>query len=290
MTQIEAAPRIQPAPDRRPLPIVKISAATRSRWIDVPEIIAYRDLLYFLVRRDLVIRYLQTILGPAWAVAQPVTTMIVFTIFFGRVAHISSQGVPYALFSLSALAPWTYFTNGVGTASMSVINNAAMMSKVYFPRLFIPLSPLLAVLADFAVALLVLAGVMAAYRQTPTWSALLLPILILLLFGVTASVGILLAGLSSRYRDVRFATPFGLQLLLFVSPVIFDVSTIPNSFRYVYALNPMVGVIDGFRSTLLGTKPFPWALVGIGAAVTAVLLFTAGRYFKSTEVHFAELA
>jgi lipopolysaccharide transport system permease protein len=290
MTQTRVTKSDTSTDDGRSSQVVRLSAASDGGWIDLGELVAYRDLLYYLVRRDIVIRYLQTILGPAWAVAQPLTTMVVFTIFFGHVAHISSQGVPYALFALTALAPWTYFTNGVGTASASVVNNASMMSKVYFPRIFIPLSPLLAAVVDFAVALCVLATVMAAYRQSPTWSTLLLPIPILLLFSITSGVGIWLAALSSRYRDVRFATPFVLQLLLFASPVIFDASAIPNPLRYLYALNPMVGVIDGFRSTLLGTKDFPWSLVGIGAAVSAVILYTAGRYFRRTEMHFAELA
>jgi lipopolysaccharide transport system permease protein len=282
------APALDPA--ARELPIVTIAAGASTGWIDLHELRGYRDLLYYLVRRDIVVRYLQTVLGPAWAVIQPVTTMIVFTIFFGRVAHISSHGVPYALFSLTALVPWGYFTNGVSAAGASVVGNASMMSKVYFPRIFIPLTPLFAALVDFAVALAVLACMMGAYRHPPSLAILLLPMLILLLVAVTAGVGIWLAALSSRYRDVRFATSFALQLLLFASPVIFDVSTIPKPIRYAYALNPMVGIIDGFRSALLGTKAFPWTLIGIGTAVTVVLVYTAGWYFRRTEAHFAELA
>jgi lipopolysaccharide transport system permease protein len=270
--------------------VVVISAEHKARWIDLRETAAYRDLLYYLVRRDIVIRYLQTILGPAWAIIQPIASMVVFSIFFGRVAHISSHGVPYPLFSLTALVPWTYFANAVGLSSASVLNNSSVISKVYFPRIFIPLSPILASLVDFAVALAVLAAVMAGYGHSPSASIVFLPILIALALATAAATGIWLAALSSRYRDVRFATPFMLQLLLFASPVIFDVSAIPHRLQYVYALNPMVGVIDGFRAALLGTTAFPWALVGIGTAVTAALLYTAGRYFKRTELFFSDLA
>lgn len=285
----EAPPRERTEERPRELPVTVIEAG-RKAGFDVREIAIQRELLYYLVRRDVLVRYVQTVLGLGWAVAQPVLTMVVFTIFFGRLAGIDSAGVPYPLFSLSALVAWTYFANGVNAASVSVIANSSMLSKVYFPRIFIPLAPLLAVFVDFLVTLGVLAVLMAAYGHAPGLGVLLLPLLIVVLVVATAGVGLWLAALSSRYRDVRYVTPFLVQLLLFVTPVIYAADVVPEPARYAYALNPMVGVIDGFRSALLGTGSFPWPLVGIGAASALALFLSGVRYFKSTERFFADLA
>jgi lipopolysaccharide transport system permease protein len=282
-------PRLgEPVPAERAVTVIE--AGSKRRWIDVREMVAHRDLLYYLVKRDIVVRYVQTVLGLGWAIAQPLLTMVVFTIFFGRLAGVDSEGVPYALFSFSALVAWTYFSNGVNAASGSVIGSSGMLSKVYFPRIFVPLSPLFAVLVDFLMAFGVLAALMAAYRRAPTIDVVFLPLLVIVMFLTTAGAGLWLAALSSRYRDVRYVTPFLIQLLLFVSPVIYGVSVVPSPARYAYALNPMVGVVTGFRAALLGTTAFPWALLGIGAA-SAVLLFLSGsRYFARVERHFADLA
>jgi lipopolysaccharide transport system permease protein len=270
--------------------VTVISANARKSWFDVSELIAGRDLLYYLVRRDILVRYVQTLLGLGWAVGQPLLTMVVFTIFFGRVADVSAHGAPYAVFSLAALVPWTYFTNGVNGASTSVVNNSTMLSKIYFPRIFIPLSPLLAALVDFAIALVVLGVVMAGFGLTPHLAALLLPLAILVMVLTTAGVGIWLAALASRYRDVRYVTPFFVQMLLFVSPVIYDGSTISAPARYFYALNPMVGVIEAFRAAAIGFPAFPWVSLGIGAVSSLVLLASGTRYFRSTERYFSDLA
>ena len=282
-------PAVEPTIDRS-TQVTVISANARKGWLDISELRGGGDLLYYLVRRDILVRYVQTLLGLGWAIGQPLLTMVVFTIFFGRVANVSAHGAPYAVFSLAALVPWTYFTNGVNGASTSVVNNSPMLSKIYFPRIFIPLSPLLAALVDFAIALLVLGAVMAGFGQAPQLGTLLLPIPILVMVLTTAGVGIWLAALASRYRDVRYVTPFFVQMLLFVSPVIYDGSTISAPARYLYALNPMVGVIEAFRAAAIGYPAFPWASLGIGTLSALALFATGTRYFRSTERYFSDLA
>jgi lipopolysaccharide transport system permease protein len=267
-----------------------IAAGSHSASSELAEIAENRDLLYFLVRRDLLVRYVQTVLGLGWGIAQPLLTMVIFTIFFGHLAGVRSDGVPYALFSLAALVPWTYFSNGLNAAGNSVMNTSTMVSKIYFPRLLIPLSPLLAVFVDFLVALVVLFVLMAAYRRVPAAGTAALPLLVVVMLLATFGVGFWLAALGARYRDVRFATPFLIQILLFVTPVVYSSSVVPSPWRYVYALNPLVGVVAGFRSGLLGTAPFPWVLLGIGAASSIVLTATGTRYFMRTARYFADLA
>lgn len=258
--------------------------------ISLKEVAEYRDLLYYLVRRDLVVRYVQTVLGFGWAVLQPLLTVAIFTIFFGRLGDVDSQGVPYALFSLTAIVPWTYFSGGLNLAAGSIAGNFGLLTKVYFPRLFLPLSPMLAAFVDFLIASAILGIVLGATGRAPEVEALALPLLVLIMLAATLGVGLLLASLASRYRDVRYATPFLVQLFLFVSPVIYAADVVPTPARYVYALNPMVGVIEGFRSSLLGTTAFPWELVGIGALSSALLLALGLRVFSRTARYFADLA
>ena len=267
-----------------------IESGRHSALAEIREILEHRDLLYFLVRRDLIVRYVQTVLGLGWGVLQPLVTMVIFTIFFGHLAGVSSQGVPYALFSLAAVVPWTYFSNGVNAAGTSVISTSTMVSKIYFPRLLIPVSPLIAVFVDFIVALGVLFVLMAAYQQPPTIDALTLPLLVIVMLLGTFGVGFWLAALGARYRDIRYATPFLVQILLFVTPVVYSGSVVPSPWRYVYAINPLVGVIDGFRSALLGIGSFPWALLAIGAVSGCVITATGTRYFTNTARYFADVA
>jgi lipopolysaccharide transport system permease protein len=277
--------RVEPPREK---PVTRISAdgpALRFR-----ELIEFRELLYYLVRRDLIVRYVQTVLGFGWAVLQPLVTMVIFTIFFGQLASVDSQGAPYALFSLAALVPWTYFSNGINLASGSVVAQSGLLTKVYFPRLFIPLSPLLAAFVDFVIAFAVLMGVLLATGHFPEPEIAALPVLVLIMLAATAGLGLLLAALASRYRDVRYAAPFLIQLLLFVSPVIYSASVVPTPERYLYALNPMVGVIEGFRAALLDTGAFPWTLVGIGAASALVLLAAGVAVYTRTARYFADLA
>jgi len=261
-----------------------------SSGVNVRELLEYRELLYYLVRRDLMVRYVQTVLGFGWAIVQPLVTVVVFTIFFGRLAEVDSQGVPYPLFSLAALVPWTYFASALNVSAGSVTGNAGLISKVYFPRLFLPLSPLLAVFVDFLIAFGVLAVVLAASGRAPTVEVVALPLLVVIMITATVGLGLLLAALGSRYRDVRYATPFFVQLLLFLSPVIYSASIVPTPERYLYALNPMVGVVEGFRTSLLGTAAFPWGLVGVSAASATLLLIVGIRVFSRTARHFADLA
>jgi lipopolysaccharide transport system permease protein len=258
--------------------------------ITLREVAEYRDLLYYLVRRDLVVRYVQTVLGFGWAILQPLVTVGIFTIFFGRLADVDSQGEPYALFSLTAIVPWTYFSGGLLLAATSIAGNFTLLTKVYFPRLFLPLSPLLAALVDFLIAGAILGIVLGATGRVPELEALALPLLILIMLAATLGIGLLLASLGARYRDVRYATPFLVQVLLFLSPVIYAADVVPEPWRYLYALNPMVGVIEGFRASLLGTTAFPWELVGIGAASALVLLALGARVFSRTARYFADLA
>lgn len=284
----EAGPAPREASPRRAATPVRIEAG-RSR-ASLREAYAQRELLLFLVRRDLVVRYVQTVLGLGWAVLVPLLTMVVFTVFFGRLADIDSQGVPYALFSLAAIVPWTYFSTSVNAAANSVVANSSLITKVYFPRVFLPLAPLLAGVVDLVIAFVVLCAVIVAFGRVPELAALAIPLLVAVLLATAAGVGMLLAALGSRYRDVRYATPFLLQLLLFVSPVIYSASVVPTPERYLYALNPMVGVLEGFRAGLLGTSAFPWALVGIGAASAAALLALGLRVYGRTARYFADLA
>lgn len=276
------------APTLTERPHIKIRPGAAG--ISVRELLDYRELLYYLVRRDLVVRYVQTVLGFGWAILQPLVTVAIFTIFFGRLADVDSQGVPYALFSLAAIVPWTYFSGGLNLAAGSIAGNFTLLTKVYFPRLFLPLSPLLAAFVDFVIAFAILGVVLGATGRAPELEALALPLLVLIMLAATLGLGLLLASLGSRYRDVRFATPFFVQLLLFVSPVIYAAEVVPTPARYVYALNPMVGVVEGFRASLLGTTAFPWELVGMSAFGSAVLLAVGIRVFSRTARYFADLA
>jgi lipopolysaccharide transport system permease protein len=248
------------------------------------------DLTYLLIRRDITVRYTQSVLGVGWAVLQPVLTMVVFTIFFGGLADVPSAGIAYPVFSLAAVVPWTYFSNAVTQSSLSLVNNAGLLRKIYFPRLLIPFTPIGAALIDLAIATFVLFGVMIAFGHFPPVQALAYPLLVALMVAVAFAVSLWLSALCVQYRDIRFATPFLLQLWLFVTPVIYEAGLVPDRFRALYALNPMVGVIDGIRSVLLETAAFPWMSVGTSVAVTAPLLAGGLWYFRRVEVTFTDVA
>jgi lipopolysaccharide transport system permease protein len=253
--------------------------------------VRYGDLFLFLVLRDIRVRYSQTVLGFGWSVLQPFLQMIVFSVFFGALAGVSSGGVAYPVFSIAAVVPWTYFNNAVTAGSSSLITNATVVSKVYFPRLFIPLSPVAAGLVDNAIAFVLLAGVMAVYGVAPPFPAVLfVPVLLVLLVLVSSAVSIWLAALGGQYRDVRYVTPFVLQLLLFVTPVIYVVSSVPESVRPFYAFNPLVGIVSGFRAALIGTSPIPWHALGISVTATVVLLVSGLWYFRRIERALADIA
>ncbi len=257
--------------------------------IDFKELSEYRDLFYFLVARDIKVRYKQTVLGGLWAIIQPFFSMIVFTLFFGRLAKIPSDGIPYPVFNFSAMVAWTYFANAVTNSGNSLITNTNLISKVYFPRLIAPLTPVLAGLLDFSIAFIVLILMMFYFRIYPNIMILYLPLLVILMMLTASGVGMLLAALNAKYRDIRYMIPFLVQLWLFASPVVYPASMLPEKYRLVYALNPMVGVIEGFRSVLLGTIAFPKQILLISTLVSVILFIAGMFYFKQTERYFADI-
>lgn len=258
--------------------------------IDWQELRQYRDLFYFLVWRDIKVLYKQTILGFTWAFVGPVFSMIVFSVVFGRLAQLPSDGVPYPIFSYAALLPWTYFSNSMLGATQSLISNAGMLSKVYFPRLVIPLTPVLAKLVDFGIAFLVLGLLMVWYGIAPTLNILFLPLLLLLMILSASGIGMWLSALAIQYRDVRHASSFISQLLMYAAPVVWPASLVPEQFRMLYGLYPMAGVIEGFRSALLGTTPMPWDLIVPGTLSAIVIAASGAFYFRRLERIFADVA
>lgn len=264
----------------------------KSGWqlIDWKELRSYRDLYYFLVWRDIKVLYKQTVLGFAWAAIRPILGMIVFSIVFGRLAGVPSDGVPYPIFTYSALVPWTYFSAAMIDSTQSLVINSKMLTRVYFPRLVIPMTPVLAKLADFGIAFIVLILMMAWFAIVPSWKIIFLPFLTLLMILTTSGVGMWLSALAIQYRDVRFAMPFVAQLLMYAAPVVWPASLIPEQLRPVYGLYPMAGVIEGFRSALLGTTPMPWDLILPGALSAMLIAISGALYFRRMERIFADVA
>lgn len=287
-TQIAAVPGAASAPAVEFVTVIE----RRSGWrlVDWKELVAYRDLFRFLVWRGIKVQYAQSMLGIGWAVIQPVFSMLLFTVVFGRLAKMESEGAPYALFSLAALVPWTYFANALTEGTNSLVNNVQMLSKVYFPRLVLPLSAVCSKLVDFGISLVVLAGLMAWYRWTPPAAVVWLPVPVGLMVVAAAGLGLWLTALAVQYRDVKYAINFIVQLLMYASPVVYPATLIPGGWRLVYALNPMVGVIEGFRAALLGTQPMPWDLIAVGAASAAATLVGGLLFFRSKERVFADVA
>ena len=260
------------------------------RLIDWKELCQYRDLFFFLVWRDVKSRYAQSALGIGWAVIQPTFSMIVFTIIFGNLAKVSSDGVPYAIFSFTALVPWTYFSGALTDGTASMVGGANMISKVYFPRMVLPLSAVLGKLVDFSIGMLLLFLLMAGFRMTPTLGVLMLPFLTLLMMLTAAGLAMWLTALAIQYRDVKYAMGFMVQLLMYAAPVVYPTSLIPQRYQIYYAINPMVGVIEGFRSALLNTRPMPWDFLAVGGVTAVVILLSGMLYFRSRERLFADVA
>lgn len=259
------------------------------QFIDFKELRQYRDLLYFLVVRNIKVKYKQTVLGGLWAIIQPFFSMVVFTLFFGKLAKIPSDGIPYPIFNFTAMVAWTYFATSITSAGNSLITDANLISKVYFPRLIVPLSPVLAGLLDFLIAFIILIGMMLYYNIYPTIMILFVPFLVILMMLIVSGVGMALSALNAKYRDVRYTISFLVQLWMFASPVVYPASLVPEKYRLIYALNPMTGVIEGFRAALLGSVTFPVQMVLI-SAIVSIALFTFGLfYFKQTERYFADI-
>lgn len=271
-------------------PLRVISARSGWRAIDLAELWTYRDLFYFLVWRDIKSRYAQSVFGIGWAVIQPLFFMVIFTLVFDRLAKIGSDGAPYPVFSYTALVIWTYFASAFNEATTSLVTNANMIGKVYFPRLILPLSAVLAKLIDLVIAFTLLIGLMIWYGIMPTPWVFALPLLIAIAMATAAGLGMWLSALAIQFRDIKYALQFGVQLMMYASPVVYPASLVPDKYRLVYALNPMVGVVEGFRSALLDTNPMPWDFIGVGAAVSAVLVVTGTFYFRRTERIFADVA
>ena len=268
----------------------------KSGWqfIDWKELIEYRDLFYFLIKRDVLAIYKQTVLGFTWAIIRPVFSMIVFSVIFGGLAKIPSDGIPYPIFSYAALIPWTYFSAAMTSSTQSLITGKGIITKVYFPRLIIPLTPVLSKLVDFAIAFIILFGLMGWYGISPTANIVVLPALILIMMLTASGIGMWLSALAIQYRDIPQGVGFFTQLLMYAAPVVWPLSLLKDRFgesaTLLYGIYPMVGVIEGFRSALLGHNPMPWRLIGIGT-VTALVMFISGAlYFKSKERIFVDVA
>jgi homopolymeric O-antigen transport system permease protein len=260
-------------------------------WVSLKlsELWEYRELLYFFIWRDVKVRYKQTVLGVAWAILQPFFTMVIFSLFFGRLAKMPSDGVPYPIFSFAALIPWMFFANGINQASNSLVANSNLINKVYFPRLTIPIASVLGGLVDFVPAFLMLLGMMLYFGIYPTIHVLWIPAFLLLALATSLGVGIGLSALNVHYRDVRHTVPFLIQCWLFATPIAYPSSLLPEFWRTIYAINPMVGVVEGFRWALLGTETTPGPMIVVSSLVALTLLLGVALYFRRTERSFADV-
>ena len=270
-------------------PVIYIKRSRGLVSLRLGELWQYRELLYFLIWRDVKVRYKQTALGVAWAVVQPFFTMVVFSLFFGRLAKVPSDGVPYPLFAYCALVPWGFFANGLNMGSNSLVENANLIRKVYLPRLAIPIATVLSGGVDFLVSFLLLLGMMAYYGRMPGIEAAWLPLLLLLGLVTALGVSLWLSALNVQYRDVRYTIPFLTQIWMFGTPIAYPSSLVPEAWRPFYGLNPMVGVVEGFRWALLGTATRPGAMLIVSSLAALVLLVTGAMYFRCTEKTFADV-
>ncbi len=288
MTASKTSPRCVPHRVRE-TPFLRIEPS--SGWVSLRlrDVWEHRELLYFLTWRDIKVRYKQTALGAAWAIIQPLFTMLVFSLFFGRLAKVPSDGIPYPLFAYAALLPWNFFANGLAQSSDSLVGNANLIRKVYFPRLIVPLSAVFSGVVDFGVAFSVMLGLMAHYRRAPAVNVLWLPPLLLLALVTALAVGLWLSALNVQYRDVKYAIPFLTQFWMFATPIAYPSSLLGQPWRTIYGLNPMAGVVEGFRWALLGTKTAPGPMIAVSAAAAVALLIGGAFYFRRMEKTFADV-
>jgi lipopolysaccharide transport system permease protein len=269
--------------------IVRIRPSSGWVSLGLRELWEHRELLYFLTWRDIKVRYKQTLLGGIWAIVQPLLTMVVFSLFFGKLAKMPSNGVPYPIFSFTALVPWTFFASGMAMAANSLVGSANLLRKVYFPRLSMPIAAVLGGAVDFVLALIVLLVMMPIYGATPSLNIIWLPFFALLALATALGVGLWLAAINVKFRDVRYAVPFLVQIWLFSTPVAYPSSLLSEPWRTLYGINPMVGVVEGFRWSLLGAGPAPGGMLAL-SAITAVLILVSGAfYFRRTEKTFADV-
>ena len=288
VVQEKIAPqRALPLTEEKPLLVIRPSGGWPS--LNLQELWEYRDLFYFLVWRDIKVRYKQTALGAAWAIIQPFFTMVVFSLFFGRLGHIPSDGIPYPIFAYAALVPWSFFANGLTQSSSSMVGSARLITKIYFPRLVVPIAAVLSGVVDFLLAFVVLLGMMLFYRIVPTINIIWLPVFLLLALVTSLGVGLWLSALNVQYRDVRYVVPFLTQFWLFATPIAYPSSMLSEPWRTVYGLNPMVGVVEGFRWALLGTHTAPGPVVMASTIAALLLLFGGAFYFRHMEKTFADV-
>lgn len=269
--------------------VVCIEATRGWAALRLGDVWAYRELLYFLVWRDIKVRYKQTVLGAGWAILQPFFTMVIFSIFFGRLAQMPSDGVPYPIFAYAALVPWTFFANGLTQAVNSVVGGSSLIKKVYFPRIILPLSAVMAGIVDFLFAFAVLVGMALYYGVLPSWRILTLPCFVAMVIMAALSVALWLSALNVQYRDIRYIAPFIVQVWLFATPIAYPSSLLSEPWRTVYGLNPMVGVVEGFRWALLGTGTGPGPMIVVSGLVCLTLLLGGGYYFRRVERTFADV-
>lgn len=277
---------LQPAHD---VPILRIEPSRAWVALGLRELWKYRELLYFLTWRDIKVRYKQTALGATWAIIQPLLTMVVFSLFFGKLAKMPSDGIPYPVFSFAALVPWTFFANGLSQSSASVVGSANMIKKLYFPRLVIPISSVLSGLVDLALAFVVLVAMMLYFGIVPTGNVVWLPALVLLALVTSLGVGVWLAALNVQFRDVRYTVPFLTQVWLFGTPIAYPSSLLSEPWHTLYGLNPMAGVVEGFRWALLGSNTAPGPLIGVSSVAALALLVSGLYYFRRMERTFADV-
>jgi lipopolysaccharide transport system permease protein len=271
------------------LPTLRIAPSKGWVPLKLNDLWEYRELLYFLVWRDIKVRYKQTALGATWAIIQPFFTMVVFSVFFGHLAKVPSDGIAYPLFSFAALVPWTFFASGLNQSSNSLVGSGTLITKVYFPRLIIPLASVFSGIVDFALAFVVLLGMMLFYGLAPTVNVLWLPLFLLLALITSLGVGLWLSALNVEYRDVRYIVPFITQFWMLATPIGYPSSLLPEPWRTIYGLNPMVGVVEGFRWALLGTNTAPGPIIAVSSAAAVLILVSGAFYFRRMEKTFADI-
>jgi lipopolysaccharide transport system permease protein len=268
--------------------VTVIEPASGWRLFDRKELGEYRDLFLFLVFRDIKVLYAQTVLGFSWALLNPLIQILVFTIIFGRVARIETDGIPYALFATVAIVPWTYMSSAMSAGATSLVTGQGMLGKIYFPRIIFPVTPILAKLVDFAISILLIVFAMLYYKVWPTTNMLLVPLFVLMMIAVPLGVSLWLSALAIRYRDVKFAMPFVIRMLIYSAPIVYTATAIPEKWRIIYSLNPIVGVIEGFRACLLGTD-IPWMFIVPGIFTSVILVVGGLLYFHRMEKVFVDV-
>lgn len=269
-------------------PVTIITAKSKWRFLDYKELVEYRDLFFFLAWRNVTVLYAQTILGFLWALLVPALQILIFTVIFGKVAEVGTDGIPYILFSTVAIIPWTFMSQAMGQSSLSLVDGQALLGKVYFPRILFPITPVCSRLIDFGISLSILVGVMAYYKVFPNANILFLPIFLVQMFLVPAAFGMFLSALAIRFRDVKIAMQFLLRMLIYSAPIVYTASNIPEKYRLIYSMNPIVGVIEGFRFCLLGVH-VPWPYLAVSLGTTILFFMFAALYFHRMEHVFVDV-